>query len=63
MSGYLGTAVLNPILRKLGRLKTDLPALGASGSLYGMVGYIATVRPETTVYMMFVPIPIQLVSV
>ncbi len=40
-----------------------MPALGASGAIYGILGMLAVVAPETIVYTFFVPMPIRAAAV
>lgn len=38
--------------------ETQIPAVGASGSIYGIIGALAILRPTTIVLVYFVPIPL-----
>ncbi len=37
----------------------SLPALGASGAIYGILGALAVLMPNMIVFMMFVPMPMR----
>jgi len=36
------------------------PALGASGAVFGVIGAMIVLRPHTKVFMMFIPVPVDL---
>jgi len=39
---------------------SNLPAVGASGALFGLVGLLVLLTPNLPVYVMFIPIPIKM---
>ncbi|MEM5815261.1 MAG: rhomboid family intramembrane serine protease [Candidatus Aenigmatarchaeota archaeon] len=39
-------------------LDPQIPAVGASGAIYGIIGALAAVRPYSIVYIYFVPMPL-----
>jgi len=39
---------------------SGLPAVGASGALFGLVGLLVLLTPNLPVYVMFIPIPIKM---
>ncbi len=41
-------------------LNSTTPALGASGAIFGVIGAMIVMRPHTKVFMMFVPVPMDL---
>ncbi len=38
----------------------SLPAVGASGALFGLIGFLVLITPDLPVYVMFIPIPIKM---
>jgi len=38
----------------------NIPAVGASGAIFGLAGVLALITPKLPVYIMFIPIPIPL---
>jgi hypothetical protein len=43
----------------LGILPASIPALGASGAIYGILGAVAVLRPNLPIIMWFVPMPMK----
>ncbi len=43
----------------LGILPASIPALGASGAIFGILGAVAVLRPNLPIYMWFVPMPMK----
>ncbi|MBL7058998.1 rhomboid family intramembrane serine protease [Candidatus Pacearchaeota archaeon] len=43
-----------------GNLNLHVPAVGASGALFGLIGFLMLVTPNLPVYVMFIPIPIKM---
>jgi len=43
-----------------GLIEGSLPAVGASGALFGLIGLLMILTPNLPVYMMFIPIPIKM---
>ena len=43
-----------------GDLTLNVPAVGASGALFGLIGLLMVLTPNLKVYMMFIPIPIKM---
>jgi membrane associated rhomboid family serine protease len=43
-----------------GLLESSVPAVGASGALFGLIGLLMILTPNLPVYMMFIPIPIKM---
>jgi len=41
-------------------INSGLPAVGASGALFGLVGILVLMTPNLPVYLMFIPIPIKM---
>lgn len=39
---------------------SNLPAVGASGALFGLIGLLMLLTPNLPVYVMFIPIPIKM---
>ena len=39
---------------------SNLPAVGASGALFGLIGFLMLITPDLPVYVMFIPIPIKM---
>ena len=39
---------------------TNVPAVGASGALFGLIGLLMLLTPNLPVYIMFIPIPIKM---
>lgn len=44
----------------LGFDASNIPAVGASGALFGLIGLLIVLTPNLSVYMMFIPIPIKM---
>lgn len=40
----------------------NIPAIGASGAIYGIIGTLALLRPTLTIYLFYVPIPLLLAA-
>ncbi len=40
---------------------TSIPAVGASGAIYGILGALVFLAPEIRVFIMFIPIPMKLI--
>lgn len=59
---YLAAGLLAGGLYILSELfsATNLPAVGASGALFGLVGLLVILTPNLPVYLMFIPIPIKM---
>lgn len=38
----------------------DIAAVGASGALFGLIGFLMIITPNLPVYIMFIPIPIKM---
>ena len=53
-----GQNFLDPILGKLNAL-INVPMLGASGAVYGLLLAFGMLFPNTELYLMFIPIPIK----
>jgi len=45
-----------------GILPASIPALGASGAIYGILGAVAVLRPNLPIYMWFVPMPMKIAA-
>jgi membrane associated rhomboid family serine protease len=43
-----------------GNLDLHVPAVGASGALFGLIGVLVLLTPNLPVYVMFIPIPIKM---
>lgn len=43
----------------VGILPQSIPALGASGAIFGILGAVAVLRPNLMIYMWFVPMPMK----
>jgi membrane associated rhomboid family serine protease len=43
-----------------GDFNLHVPAVGASGALFGLIGLLMVLTPNLPVYMMFIPIPIKM---
>lgn len=43
-----------------GNLDIHVPAVGASGALFGLIGLLMLLTPNLPVYVMFIPIPIKM---
>ena len=43
----------------LGILPASIPALGASGAIFGVLGAVDVLRPNLPIYMWFVPMPMK----
>lgn len=67
LKDYLIVFVLSGIVGNVGYMLTtfapNLPAVGASGSIYGIIGAVATIRPFAIVYINFVPLPMILAAI
>lgn len=46
----------------LGILPVSIPALGASGAIFGILGAVAVLRPNLPIYMWFVPMPMKIAA-
>ncbi|MEM5820751.1 MAG: rhomboid family intramembrane serine protease [Candidatus Aenigmatarchaeota archaeon] len=55
-SGILGSIAY--LLTSLVINDLDIPALGASGAIYGVIGTLAILRPTTIVFVYFIPVPL-----
>jgi hypothetical protein len=60
-AGFLG-GLLYYITYLLGIIP-PIPALGASGAIYGILGAVAILVPNLTVFMWFVPMPIRYAAI
>lgn len=63
---YLGAGIIGGILYYLTFLLgiiPPIPALGASGAIYGIMGALAILVPNLTVYMWFAPMKIRYAAV
>ena len=43
-----------------GNFNINVPAVGASGALFGLIGLLIILTPNLRVYIMFIPIPIKM---
>ena len=63
---YLLIFLLSGIVGNLGYMLTTsdqtIPAVGASGGIYGIIGALATIRPFSIIYIQFVPLPMILAA-
>lgn len=63
---YLVIFLLSGIIGNIGYMLTapnpEIPAVGASGGIYGIIGALATIRPFAIVYVQFVPLPMVLAA-
>jgi len=41
-------------------IKSGLPAVGASGAIFGLIGLLMFLTPNLPVYIMFIPVPIKM---
>ncbi len=59
---YLGAGLVGSLLYILIELiyPSGLPAVGASGALFGLIGLLMLLTPNLPVYIMFIPIPIKM---
>lgn len=57
---YMGAAVAGAVLHLVAALVFNLPAwvVGASGATMGIVVAVATMRPHTTILLIFIPVPL-----
>lgn len=56
LSGIIGSIAY--ILTSILLNEINIPAVGASGAIYGIIGTLAILRPTTIVLVYFVPIPL-----
>ncbi|MFH7902911.1 MAG: rhomboid family intramembrane serine protease [Candidatus Aenigmatarchaeota archaeon] len=56
LSGIVGSIAY--ILTSILLNEINIPAVGASGAIYGIIGTLAILRPTTIVLVYFVPIPL-----
>ncbi|MEM0476305.1 MAG: rhomboid family intramembrane serine protease [Candidatus Aenigmatarchaeota archaeon] len=56
LSGTIGSIAY--ILTSILLNEINIPAVGASGAIYGIIGTLAILRPTTIVLVYFVPIPL-----
>ncbi len=47
----------------LGILPASIPALGASGAIFGILGAVAVLRPNMQIIMWFVPMPMKFAAI
>ncbi len=63
---FLMLFLLSGIIGNIGYMVTtfdpSIPAVGASGGIYGIIGGLATIRPFAIVYINFVPLPMILAA-
>ena len=57
---YLGSGLLAGLVFVLARMSENVPAVGASGAIFGLVGLLIMLTPNLPVYVMFIPIPIKI---
>lgn len=64
---YLLIFFLAGIFGSLGYMVTafdsGIPAIGASGAIYGIIGAVAAIRPSAVVYVGFAPMPMAIAAV
>ena len=60
---FLLTFFISGIIAGIGSIIFYTSSIGASGSIYGILGVIAVLRPRMTVYVSFVPLPMALAVV
>lgn len=64
---YLALFFLSGILGSIGYMFTaadsTIPAIGASGAIYGIIGALAAMRPTAIIYLGFLPLPMILAAV
>jgi len=61
ISGILGGIAY--ILTSLVTNELFVPAVGASGAIYGVIGALAYLRPTTIVFVYFVPVPLLFLAI
>jgi len=59
-SGIFGSLLYVLFYFIAGNLGINAPAVGASGALFGLVGFLVLITPNLPVYMMFIPIPVKM---
>jgi membrane associated rhomboid family serine protease len=64
---YIILFLISGIFGNIGYMLTtpeiNLPVVGASGSIYGIMGCLAALRPFAVIYIYFTPIPLVLAAV
>jgi membrane associated rhomboid family serine protease len=64
---FLVLFLLSGVIGNIGYMITafdpSIPAVGASGGIYGIIGGLATIRPFAIVYINFVPLPMILAAI
>ncbi len=60
IAGLLGGIFFVLFYFLAGNLNINVPAVGASGALFGLIGLLMLLTPNLRVYVMFIPIPIKL---
>ncbi|MFA6049438.1 MAG: rhomboid family intramembrane serine protease [Candidatus Micrarchaeia archaeon] len=60
---YFASGILGSVFYLATSWGSPVPALGASGAIYGVLGAMAMLEPNLPIYMMFVPMPMWLAAI
>lgn len=60
---YFLSGIFGNILYILTTPNPNIPALGASGAVYGVIGALASLRPYAIVYIFFIPTPLIVAAI
>ncbi len=60
---YFASGILGSVFYLATSWGSAVPALGASGAIYGILGALAMLEPNLPIYFMFVPMPMWLASI
>ncbi len=60
---YFAAGILGNITYLLSAWGQNIPALGASGAIYGILGAMALLEPNLVIFMMFIPMPMWMASI
>jgi len=66
LSVYFVSGVLGGIAYILTSIATNeiyIPAVGASGAIYGVIGTLAYLKPTTIVFVYFIPVPLLFLAI